>query len=291
MMSMMRSSTEMSAIPMLMPARSGMAYQRGERGSGIGERVDTDAEPRDAVAARHSDEAEEQDDAHLEGREPARDVTRGVDARHRERAEVHEHDGPDEDPEEDQELALLEEIGLAGLVDQLRDLGHGLMDRETPDSGVGGDPEHHAQDADDEPEQEKVVPVQPAREGHRVEVRQREIRLASLVLLRERRRGGGEHGDHAQRRQHDHREYRPTSGPDSQHRFSLDLGSVFQEGVGRPSWQALHRPVNGEATREQRFIADGAGAVEGDVGSDFDGALEVENGLARDRHPVATIHA
>ncbi len=42
--------------------RVGLAAERGEGGARVGERVDADAEPRDAVRAGDADEAEEQDD-------------------------------------------------------------------------------------------------------------------------------------------------------------------------------------------------------------------------------------
>ena len=42
--------------------RERLAAQAGERRARVGERVDADAEPRDAVAAGDADQAEEQDD-------------------------------------------------------------------------------------------------------------------------------------------------------------------------------------------------------------------------------------
>ena len=66
---MSSSSTLISSMPMLMPAlqrnrvdRERLAAQAGERGARVGERVDADAEPGDAVAAGDADQAEEQDD-------------------------------------------------------------------------------------------------------------------------------------------------------------------------------------------------------------------------------------
>ena len=103
---------------MLMPAlqrdrvdRERLAAQAGERGARVGEGVDADAEPRHAVAAGDADQAEEQDD---------RDLRIGVELL--QHAEVEHHDHADEDLEDQDELALRDQIGLARLVNQLGDL-------------------------------------------------------------------------------------------------------------------------------------------------------------------------
>ena len=44
--------------------------------------------------------------------------------------EVHHDHRADEAEQDQQELALLHQVGLAGLVDQLRDLGHRPVHRE-----------------------------------------------------------------------------------------------------------------------------------------------------------------
>ena len=126
MQSMMNSSTLISAMPMLMPAlqRNRVAGERppfeaGERGARVGEGVDADAEPRHAVAAGDADQAEDQDD---------RDLHR-VDMCEQ-HAEVQQDDRPDEDLEDQDELALRDQIRLAGLVDQLGDLAHRAMHRQ-----------------------------------------------------------------------------------------------------------------------------------------------------------------
>jgi hypothetical protein len=83
-----------------------------------------------------------------------------VDAGDGEPAEVDENDRADEGPEDDEELALLDEVGLAGLVDQLGDLAHRLVDRHLPDLGVRDEPEEEPERADREAEEEELVPVQ-----------------------------------------------------------------------------------------------------------------------------------
>ena len=110
---------------MLMPAlerdgvdRVRLAREAGERGARVREGVDADAEPRDAVAAGDADQAEEQDD---------RDLHRGEVLQH---AEVEDHDHADEQLEEQDELALRDQVGLARFVDQLGDLVHRSMHRQ-----------------------------------------------------------------------------------------------------------------------------------------------------------------
>jgi hypothetical protein len=99
-----------------------------------------------------------------------------------------------------QELALLRQVGLAGLVDQLGDLPHRLMHREALDAGVSGEAEQPGGRADDEAEEEQRVPVQPPEEGHGMQVGQDEAGFSSPVVgfaLRRRRRGhhGQRHGE------------------------------------------------------------------------------------------------
>src|SRR3712207_3005849 len=80
------------------------ASERGEGRARVGEGVDADAEPGDAVTPRDADEAEEQDDDDLDGREAVLDAAPVVD-RLGEEAEVDGGDGPDEEPQNHDELA------------------------------------------------------------------------------------------------------------------------------------------------------------------------------------------
>ena len=118
-------------MPTLMPARSGMSQtgnglpaQAGERGARVRQGVDADAVPRHAVAAADADQAEEQDDG------DARRLEAG-------QPEVGDHHRADEELEDQQELALLNQVGLARLVDELGDVGHRLVDRQVLDRVVG----------------------------------------------------------------------------------------------------------------------------------------------------------
>ena len=74
-----------------------------------------------------------------------------------EHAEVDPDDDGDEHPEHDQELALLQQVGLAGLPDQLGDLPHRPVDRQVAQPEEDDEAEDEAQCADDEPERKKVA--------------------------------------------------------------------------------------------------------------------------------------
>ena len=72
--------------------------------------------------------------------------------------EVEDDHDADEALEQQQQLALLDQVGLAGLVDEPRDVGHRLVHRQLLDAGVGEEAEQQAQHADDEAGQQDVVP-------------------------------------------------------------------------------------------------------------------------------------
>ena len=97
---------------------NGLPVEAGERRARVGERVDADAEPGHAVAAGDADQAEQQDDRHPERLEVLQE------------AEVDDDDRADEDLQDQQELALLDQVRLAGLVDQLGDLAHRRVHRQ-----------------------------------------------------------------------------------------------------------------------------------------------------------------
>ena len=79
------------------------------------------------------------------------------------RAEVERDDDADEELQDQQELALLHEVGLARLVDQLRDLEHRLMHRQVLELAVDDRPKSRPSAADHEPESSSVWPSMPPR--------------------------------------------------------------------------------------------------------------------------------
>ena len=110
--------------------------QTCERRPGVRERVDADAEPRHAVAAQDADDGEQYDDGDAEHREIHQEL------------EVHHHDDRDEGPQDGQELALGDEVGLARFVDEVRDVGHGLVYWHVLEANVEHEAEEHAQKTD-----------------------------------------------------------------------------------------------------------------------------------------------
>src|SRR5206468_1618389 len=146
--------------------REGLAAQARERRPGVGERVDPDAEPRDAVAAGDADQAEEQDDEDAEGVEVLQE------------AEVDNDDEADEDLEEQDELALGDQVRLAGLVDELGDLSHRLVHGKVLELAEDHQPEDEAEHADAEPEREQRAAADAA-DVHLAEVGNLETGLAA----------------------------------------------------------------------------------------------------------------
>ena len=72
-------------------------------------------------------------------------------------AEVHaDHDG-DEDPEQSKELALLQQVGLAGLPDELGDLPHRPVGRQPAHPEEDDETEDQTQCADDQSERKQVA--------------------------------------------------------------------------------------------------------------------------------------
>ena len=99
--------------------------------------------------------------------------------------EVGDDDRADEDLENQQELALLHQIGLAGLVDQLGDLGHRAVHRQALDAGIRPGAEEQAQHADDQPRQQDLM-AGHAEEIALIEIGQVDVHLAAGHVLRRR---------------------------------------------------------------------------------------------------------
>src|SRR6266542_2979169 len=110
--------------------------QSGKRGAGICEGVHANPEPGDAVAARNANQAEDQDDGDFERREMLQ------------RTEVEDHDDADEQLEKQDELTLRDQVCLARLINELRDLEHGPVHRQVLELRVDDEAEHQAQQAD-----------------------------------------------------------------------------------------------------------------------------------------------
>ena len=92
--------------------------------------------------------------------------------------EVGDHHGADEQLEDQQELALLDQVGLAGLVDDRRDVGHRLVDRQVLHRRVGPEAEQQPQHADDQAREQDLV-AGHAQEVALVEIGQLDVDLAA----------------------------------------------------------------------------------------------------------------
>jgi hypothetical protein len=103
-------------------------------------------------------------------------------------AEVEEHDHADEDLEQQDELALRDQVGLAGLVDQLGHLEHRAVHRHVLEAHEDRHAEGEAQQAHDQAAHEQRAAVD-AQERFAAQVGQHEIGLAGVRLGLDGRRG------------------------------------------------------------------------------------------------------
>src|SRR4029079_5692142 len=74
--------------------------------------------------------------------------------------------------------ALGDEVGLAGLEDELGDLQHRAVDGHVFELPIDDPPEQHPEDADAEPAEQQLAAGEAAPEGDRPEVGQDEVRFA-----------------------------------------------------------------------------------------------------------------
>ena len=97
------------------------------------------------------------------------------------KSEVEDHAGRDQHPEDGQQLALGEEVGFAGFVDAVRNLGHALMHRQRLGLQVLPDAEQGADGADDDAEHHQRVARHAAQAGelHLGQVGDFDVRFAA----------------------------------------------------------------------------------------------------------------
>ena len=148
-----------------------LAAQAGKRRAGVRKGVHADAEPRHPVTAGNPDHTEQQDDGYAQGL---------VFEQH---AEVEHDDDGDEDPEQEQEFALLDQVGLAGLPDQLGDLCHGTVDGKVFQAAVNNQSKEQPKDAEQNAEHQAGVATD-AEELDLREVGKLQIGLAGSSLGR-----------------------------------------------------------------------------------------------------------
>ena len=159
----------------------GLAAQSGERRARVGKGVDPDAEPRHAVAARDADQAEQQDN-----RQGDSDRFPGNGSQP---SEVRRNDDRDEGPQHQDEFALRDQIGFAGLVNQLGNLAHGAVDGSVLELHVNRQPKHQSEHAEEQADQQQVMPGH-AEKADRAEIGELQIRFpGGFARLSKGRRG------------------------------------------------------------------------------------------------------
>ena len=171
--------------------RERASLEPGERRARVGEGVHADAEPGDAVAAGDANQAEEEDDCDLEWRKTVHEgAGHRVNVRGKP-AEVDGADDADEDPQDQDELSLGDEVGFAGLVNQLRDLAHRAVHRKIAQLHEDHHPERQTEYADPQACHEQRPAVDPV-EAHLAKIGQHQVGFsARRVCGRRRRRAGG----------------------------------------------------------------------------------------------------
>src|SRR5205085_7311529 len=118
------------------------ALESCESCPGVRERVHPDPEPRDAIAAGNADQAKSQNDRQSDGNWLALD--------RRQHTEVENNDYRNENPQEQEKLALGDQIGLAGFIDQFRYLAHRAMHRKVLEPCINSQPEKKTKDAEND---------------------------------------------------------------------------------------------------------------------------------------------
>ncbi len=101
----------------------------------------------------------------------------------RQNAEVERDDDRDEGPEQKDELALRDQIGFAGLIDQFGNFEHGAMDRQVLQLHIDGEAEQEAAGAEEQADHQKGVSVEAAKVGETdaFQVRQDQIGFATAA--------------------------------------------------------------------------------------------------------------
>src|SRR5260370_31246084 len=141
-----------------------LSAQSGESSARVRKSIHTDAEPRNAVASDHANQAEKQDNR--EGRRDWLTWHRG------QYAEVKHNHNSDKDPKEQEKLALRGEIGLACLVDDLGDIAHRFVNRQVLEPNVYRQSKAQTEQAKQNPDQQKFVAV----DAHKTDLAQAAVR-------------------------------------------------------------------------------------------------------------------
>ncbi len=178
--------------------REGLAPEAREGRARVRERVDADAEPGHAVAPADPDEAREEDHPDLQGLHVPQ------------AAVVDDEDRPDEELQDEDELALRDEVRLARLVDELGHVAHRLVHGQVLQLAVHDEPESETGEADQDAGHEQRA-ARESEERHRGEVGQDELGLVGAGARRREEREEERSG---------RREAQPGRGPAGRRRRS-----------------------------------------------------------------------
>src|SRR5207248_5336060 len=105
-----------------------------------------------AVAAGDSNNAEQQNDG---------DSGRLIFQQH---AKIEQNDDRNEQPEQNQEFSLRDQIGFAGLINELRDLAHSAMHRQILQPRIDHQTEAQAKDAKQNADLQQSMAIYAAKE-------------------------------------------------------------------------------------------------------------------------------
>ena len=154
--------------------RERFATQPRERRARVRKRVHPNPEPGHPEAARNSQQAERQDDDDPEG---------FVVQQH---AEVQHDHHRDERLQQHQEFALRNQVGFAGLVNQVGDFQHRAVYRQIFQPRINRQAKNEPENAENNPEKQQLVSIDSVQESHRRQVRQLQIRFAAHRRFRSR---------------------------------------------------------------------------------------------------------
>ena len=146
-----------------------MPSRLGESGSRVCKGVDANAKPGHAVTAGDAHQTEQKNDDHSHG------------FKLEQHAEVKNDDDGDESFEDQNELALGDQVGFASLVNQFRDLAHRLVHRQLLQVHVDREAKQQTEHADHQTEQQQRVPID-SQEFHLRQIGQFQVRLAARLM-------------------------------------------------------------------------------------------------------------
>ena len=110
-------------------------------------------------------------------------VTQSIFRHRRQPAEVQRDNDRDENPEQKNELALRDQIGLAGLIDQFGNFAHRAMNRQVLQLHIDRQAEQQAADAEEQSDHQKGMSVH-AEKIHGRQIRQYQVGFASARVFR-----------------------------------------------------------------------------------------------------------